>query len=89
MADSLPAIVRPIKTVYYNHRKDPLHVNSSMHVDLAVPRAVWHMQIDHYEARACEVFDESSGTLWAVVSRQVTGRITIHYKREIPRPALP
>ncbi len=77
---------RPIKTYFYNHKREVLRVNSGVHIDWAVPRAVWHMQIDHYSARVCEVVDESTGVVWAVVVRHTDRKVSIAYKQEIPRP---
>ncbi len=76
---------RSIKSVFYNHKKEPLRVNSALHIEWAVPRAIWHMQIDHYSARVCEVFDELTGELWAVVVRHTDRRVVITFKQDIPR----
>lgn len=74
---------RPIKSYYYNHKKELIRTNSGVHVDMAVPRAIFHMQTEEYGARVCEVIDINTGQLWAVVTRDMARKISILYKRDI------
>lgn len=71
-----------IKTVFYNG-KQIVKVNHSAHAVNAVPRSVYHMQLNRYNARTAEVFDKVDGTLHAVISRSIKGNINIVFKREM------
>ena len=72
----------PIKTVYY-FRGSVLKINHALHANTAVPQCVYHMQLNRYAASTAEVYDESNGTLHAVIKRSVNGTITIVFKREV------
>jgi len=74
--------IRGIITVYY-FDKEPVRVNHSVYANNAVPRCVYHMQLNWYEANVAEVFDGVSGVLHAVVRRSVDGSIRIVFKREV------
>lgn len=73
---------RNIKTVYYFGR-DVVKVNSACFANNAVPRCIGHMQMNEYSASHAEVYDAGSGELHAVIRRQVSGNITIVFKREV------
>lgn len=62
---------RPIRSVYYSDRRGRVveKVNRGAHAVTAVPRAVGHMQLDHYGAMLCEVYDDTTATLHAVIQR--------------------
>ena len=53
----------------------------SRHANNAVVNAVMHMQLDHYKALVCEVWDEGTGELHAVIKRNVKGTITVLFHR--------
>jgi hypothetical protein len=53
----------------------------SRHANNAVANAVMHMQLDHYKALVCEVWDEGTGELHAVIKRNVKGTITVLFHR--------
>jgi hypothetical protein len=73
---------RNIKSVYYNHQMQAIHINSSKHSNSAVERAVGHMQIDQYKAAICEVFDAMTGELHAVLTNKIRG-MEIVFKRDV------
>lgn len=82
---------RNIKTKYYVNKRygDPIRTNSASDANMAVAQAVLRMQIGFYTddagqaATACEVYDDASGQLHAVVTRSAaTGQIQIAYKRD-------
>lgn len=77
---------RPIRTVYYSdHRANVVEkVNRGIHARTAVPRAVDHMQLDHYGAVLCEVYDDQTGVLHAVLKHSLEkGAIHILFQREV------
>lgn len=81
--------MRQIKTKYYVGKRyaDPIQTNSSKDANLSVATAVLHMQVAHYRdingnpATSCEVYDNDSGQLHAIVTRSPLGQIQIAYKR--------
>ncbi len=75
-------IYRPIRTIYYAKSK-AVRSNYATYANRAVLHCVDHMQMNHYGARTAEVFDELTGVLHAIVTRSITGTITIVYKREV------
>ena len=71
---------RPIRTTYYAMRRDGevaadiVRVNSAANAPNAVLRMVHHMQQRTYpEAVAAEVFDSTTGRLWAVARIRPSG----------------
>jgi hypothetical protein len=80
---------RPIKTKYFVGKRyaDPIQTNSSRDANTAVAQAVLHMQVAHYRddngnpATSCEVYDNESGMLHAIVTRSAMGQLQISYKR--------
>lgn len=62
---------RPIRSVYYSDRQGRVveKVNRSAHARTAVPNAIGHMQLDHYGAMLCEVYDDTTAELHAVIRR--------------------
>lgn len=82
--------MRNIKTKYYVGKRysDPIQTNSGNNANMAVATAVLHMQVAHYRdenrnpATSCEVYDNESGQLHAVVTRSPLGLIQIAYKRD-------
>jgi hypothetical protein len=83
--------MRNIKTKYYVGKRfsDPIQTNSGKDANMAVATAVLHMQIAQYRdidgnaATSCEVYDNESGQLHAIVTRApASGQIQIAYKRD-------
>lgn len=83
-------MTRNIKTKYYVGKRysDPIQTNSSMDANRTVALAVLHMQVAHYRdiegnaATSCEVYDDASGQLHAIITRSpASGQIQIAYKR--------
>lgn len=73
--------IRTIQTTYYGG-KSVVKNNTAVHANTAVLRCVDHMQLDHYSASVAEVFDHTTGTLHAVIKRNIKG-IVIVFKREV------
>jgi hypothetical protein len=73
--------MKPIKTVYYDRRAQPLQINRSMDPNRAVAQCVLHMQINHYGASAAEVYDNETGELHAAIKRSIQGNLSIVYQR--------
>lgn len=77
---------RPIRSVYYSdHRaRHVVKTSRGKYARTAVPRAVDRMQVNDYQAVLCEVYDDSSGVLHAVIKRSVDrGEIHILFQREV------
>lgn len=73
---------RQVVTSYYNGSKI-VKINRAAYSRSAVLRCVDHMQENSYGATHVEVFDEISGTLYAVVKRSVGAQtISILYKHQ-------
>jgi hypothetical protein len=81
---------RNIRTKYFVGKRyaDPIQTNSSRDANTAVAQAVLHMQVAHYRddngnpATSCEVYDNESGMLHAIVTRSAMGQLQIAYKRD-------
>lgn len=73
---------RNIQSSFYRGRH-LVKTNRAAHANSAVLRAVDHLQLNHYEATTCEVFDIASGVLHAVLKRRLSGDLEILYKREV------
>ena len=71
-----------ITTVFY-HRGKVVRINKSSLANNAVPRSVFYMQTNRYDATTAEVFDEHDGVLHAVITRNIQGNIKIVFKREV------
>jgi hypothetical protein len=63
----------------YGHKET--RVTRAKYASKAVPNAVMHMQMDDYQANVCQVWDESTGELHAVIKRNVKGAIYILFSR--------
>lgn len=74
---------RLIQTTYMVTRNKVVQNNRSQYPNSAVLHCVHHMQHNHYRARIAEVYDLSTGELHAVITRGITGNITIVYRREV------
>ena len=67
---------RPIVSQYlYGHKEKK--VTRAKYASKAVPTAVMHMQMNDYDALVCQVWNEATGELHAVVKRSVKGNISI------------
>lgn len=71
--------IRNIVTKYY-FRREVKKVNRSVHPDRAVLNCIYHLQRNDYEASIAEVVNEETGKLYAVVTRNINGKITIRYQ---------
>lgn len=78
----MESTTRSIKTTYY-HGKKLVRVNRAKFANNAVPLCVHHMQVNEYDATTAEVYDDSDGTLHAVIKRSIKGDIHIVFKREV------
>lgn len=76
----VPDIPRPIMSQYINRFKET-KVTRAKYASRAVPNAVMHMQMNDYDAFTCQVWDESTGELHAVIKRSVKGDIRILFYR--------
>lgn len=77
---------RPVRSVFYSDLRGNTveKVNRGKYSETAVPRAVAHMQINNYGALLCEVYDDTSGVLHAVIRRFLDkNSISIIYEREV------
>lgn len=73
-----------IKTVYYRNGK-PCRVTSSKDANRAIATCVRHMQVNHYEAQAAEVYDNGTGELHAVVRLFPSGCLHVSPKRDLQK----
>lgn len=71
---------RPIVSQYLHGHKE-VKVTRAKYATKAVPNAVMHMQLDDYQAFTCQVWDEATGELHAVIKRGVKGNINILFSR--------
>lgn len=72
-----------IRTLYYRG-KELVKQTHSRYASNAVPNAVGHMQLRHYDATACEVFDVATGELHAVLRLKIASdALEILFKREV------
>lgn len=78
----IPAFgTRPIKTRYYRGKHTPVKETSARWANKAVPNAIAHMQVNEYDATSCEVWDDDTGELHAVIKRSIKGNIEIVFHR--------
>lgn len=73
---------RPIRTRYFRGKHSPVRETAAGTACAAVPNAVMHMQLNHYDATECEVWNDETGELHAVIRRSVTGRISILFNKQ-------
>lgn len=71
--------IRNIVTKYY-FRREVMKINRSVHPDRAVLNCIFHLQKNAYKASIAEVVNEETGKLYAVVTRNINGKITIRYQ---------
>ena len=64
----------------YTFKRNVKKVNRSQHIDRAILNAVMHMQRNEYRASIAQVSCDETGKLYAIITRNMTGRIKIHYK---------
>ncbi len=78
---------RNIQTTYYGHKKSiVIQINLAVHARRAVLHAVDHMQMNQYGAFVAEVIDTETAELHAIITRSVTGRISIVFSRDPANP---
>jgi hypothetical protein len=73
-----------IQTVYY-FRKRIVKVTRSSNPYRTVPNVIYHMQTNQYGASVAEVFDLETGKLYAVIKRNIAGRIGIVFREDISK----
>lgn len=73
--------IRNIITVYYFGRQE-MKVNRGSSADMAILNCIKHLQKNDYCARLAQISDGETGKLYAIIKRNITGRITIHYQDE-------
>ena len=73
--------IRNIVTKYY-FRREVMRINRSVHPDRAVLNCIYHLQRNDYQASIAEVVNEDTGKLYAVVTRNINGKITIRYQSD-------
>lgn len=70
---------RPIRSQYL-HGHAEVKVTRAKYASTAVPAAVMHMQMDDYDAFTCQVWDDSTGKLHAVIKRSVKGDLKVLFE---------
>lgn len=72
-----------IRTVFYRGDQ-AVKTNHARLANNAVPNAIRHMQINQYDATHCEVYDQYTGELHAVIRAHIaSNKIEILFKREV------
>lgn len=71
--------IRNIVTIYYFGRQE-MKINRGASPDTAILNCIKHLQRNDYSARLAQISDSETGKLYAVIKRNITGRITIHYQ---------
>lgn len=70
---------RNIVTTFFFGRKI-MKVNRGSILDMSVLHAIGHMQKNRYCARIAQISDAETGKLYAVITRNITGKINILYQ---------
>lgn len=73
----------PIRTVYYLDGQI-VKINRAAYANRAVVNCIALMQSNKYEANVAEVFNEDTGTLYAVIRCTVNGMEIIYAARSTP-----
>ena len=73
--------IRHIVTTYYFGR-EVKKINRGSKPDVAILHCIGHLQKNRYAARIAQITDETTGKLLAVITRNIVGKITIHYQDE-------
>lgn len=73
-------MTRQILTQYLRGHRE-VKLTRAKYVSNAVPNAVMHMQLDDYDAFTCQIWDEATGELHAVIKRNVKGNLNILFSR--------
>lgn len=74
---------RPIRTDFYQG-KNLIHSNHARWANNATPQALKYLQVQHYQATHCEVYDVENGILHAVLRYRIgENKIEVIYKREV------
>lgn len=72
---------RNVVTTYYFGR-EIRKINRSSSPQKAVQHCIGHLQSNKYAARIVEISDEETGKLYAIITRNIVGKITIRYQDE-------
>ena len=83
---------RPIRAIYFNGKKDPVHTNAGRYPRTMILHAVDHLQLDSYGAKVAEIFDQDNGILHGVLRMYLVEgkpKIEILYKRDPKKFTLP
>lgn len=70
--------VRRIITTYSFKRKEK-KITRSVHANKAVTNAVEHMRLNDYAASVAQVSCSETGKLYAIITRNMAGRVSIRY----------
>jgi hypothetical protein len=81
---------RPVRTIYYNTKHQPVQTNYAKYPLSATERCVRHMSLDDYGASSAEVIDtgDAAQPLHAVL-RRTPKSMEILYKRDPVKYPLP
>jgi len=64
----------------YSFRRQDTKINRSKYVDRAILNCIYHMQRNDYCASIAQVSCGITGKLYAVITRNITGKIRIVYE---------
>jgi len=79
----------PVRTVYYNGKREPLKTTYAKHPIRALAHAVMHLALDEYNATVAEILDPTNTALpYGVYTRTPTGHKCV-YKRDMTKYPLP
>ena len=73
--------LRHIVTTFY-YGREVRKINRGSCPAKAVLHCIGHLQSNKYAARIAQIVDEDTGKLYAVITRNIVGKITIHYQDE-------
>jgi len=82
--------VWPVRTVYFNGKKEPVKTNLSRHPIRAMGHCTVHLASDKYGASAAEIIDveDSAQPLYAAYKRTAT-QLICTVKRDLSKYPLP
>ena len=75
---------RTLRTTYYDSDGKPVRVNASKHRPNAAANIVRYMQEGKYAAKSAQIFDQTTGRLFAFVDIAADRKsMTVHYSRKL------